>query len=373
MPERRFGRRRSLLQRAEEAFATNCAVSSGGRTHCVSFGATLEAYAAFHRRVFAPETPCAERRVLVVRESFSDVVGVGHAHMGLHRFLALGLALGRAVVFSHCSSATDPWAIRGRGIFKGAHPYDCNEPHLVFGEHYRGPHGIDLRWSEERIALFRGCGHTELALDLHSKALPQVEHVGQNPAALLRGCPADWVGCGAGWHSDQMACDVRVKAGCAELDLVLGDRQVVSLAPNSKWAYQPPRPPTRRAGAGKASGKGGGKASGGRRVGMAARRLPAGLAERLRQHMSEAERLTDAARATRHEAADAPTARGATASGDAAEWGGRMLHESGDAAEWGGRMLHEAASPVDFESDLPVSSRPWPRGNSSGRHVGRMR
>ena len=30
--------------------------------------------------------------MLVVRESFSDIVGVGHAHMGLQRFLALGLA-----------------------------------------------------------------------------------------------------------------------------------------------------------------------------------------------------------------------------------------------------------------------------------------
>ena len=81
-----------LLERANAAFTRDCAAGDGTRSYCLSMGATLDAYAAFHRKVFAPETPCVERRVLIVRESFSDVVGVGHAHMGLQRFLALGLA-----------------------------------------------------------------------------------------------------------------------------------------------------------------------------------------------------------------------------------------------------------------------------------------
>ena len=103
-----------LLSRADTAWKQYCGKSDGNRSHCLSMEATLDAYAAFHRRVFAKSTPCAERRVLVVRESFSDIVGVGHAHMGLQRFMALGLALGRAVVFSHCSHPGDQWLVNNR-------------------------------------------------------------------------------------------------------------------------------------------------------------------------------------------------------------------------------------------------------------------
>ena len=81
-------RGQALLARADARFEATCANATAGRDHCTSMGATLSAYAAFHRRVFDPATPCAERRVLVVRESFSDIVGVGHAHMGLQRFMA---------------------------------------------------------------------------------------------------------------------------------------------------------------------------------------------------------------------------------------------------------------------------------------------
>ena len=165
----------AFLERADAVFATKCAQRGRDNSSdsCLNMGATLDAYAAFHRRMFAPETPCAERRVLIVRESFSDVVGVGHAHMGLQRFLALGLALGRAVVFSHCASDEDPWLVTGRRLFKLAHPYDCAEPHLSMGEHYTGPNGIDLRWNPPRQALFRQCGFSETPLDTNSKALPQ--------------------------------------------------------------------------------------------------------------------------------------------------------------------------------------------------------
>ena len=69
-------------------------------------GDTLRSYAAFHQRTFDPATPCGERRVLVVRESFSDVVGVGHAHMGLQRLGELSVrGCGRAWLHRRAGSA----------------------------------------------------------------------------------------------------------------------------------------------------------------------------------------------------------------------------------------------------------------------------
>ena len=179
----------SLLERAEMAFAQQCATVDSARGHCKSMGKVLDSYAAFHLRMFAPDTPCAERRVLVVRESFSDIVGVGHAHMGLQRFLAMGLSLGRAVVFSHCTHKGDPWQVSGRGLWKNAAAYQCDESHLIFGDHYVGHGGIDLRWSVERQELMRKCMHREVTLDLNSKQLPQFRHgsmsVVNNPHAAF--------------------------------------------------------------------------------------------------------------------------------------------------------------------------------------------
>ena len=45
-------------------------------------------------------------------------VDVGNKRVGvtgLQRFLAMGLSLGRAVVFSHCTHKGDPWQVSGRG------------------------------------------------------------------------------------------------------------------------------------------------------------------------------------------------------------------------------------------------------------------
>lgn len=101
-----------VLARAQRSFSQSCGVAQPDGS-CKSLLAVMHRFAAFQKRVFAPDTPCAERRVLVIRESFSDAVGVGHLHNGFVRFLALALAMGRALVFSACTSDADPWAVRG--------------------------------------------------------------------------------------------------------------------------------------------------------------------------------------------------------------------------------------------------------------------
>ena len=229
MPSRRdassarpLRRGQALLARANGRFESTCLNSTVDRSHCKSMGPTLRAYAAFHRRVFAADTPCAERRVLIVRESFSDIVGVGHAHMGLQRFLAVALALGRAVVFSHCSSREDPWQVTGRALWKNAAAYACDEPHLSIGEHYVGFDGIDLRWSPERQRLLRECGFHEMALDLNDKRLPQVRNVASSPHIAFGACRKGWAGCLSGWNHDQMACDFRARAGCPDVTRLFG-------------------------------------------------------------------------------------------------------------------------------------------------------
>jgi hypothetical protein len=101
-----------VLARAQRSFSQTCGVAQPDGT-CKALLAVVHRFAAFQKRVFAPDTPCSERRVLVIRESFSDAVGVGHLHNGFVRFLALALAMGRALVFSACTSDADPWAVRG--------------------------------------------------------------------------------------------------------------------------------------------------------------------------------------------------------------------------------------------------------------------
>ena len=100
-----------VLARAQRSFSQTCGVAQPDGT-CKALLPVVHRFAAFQKRVFAPDTPCIERRVLVIRESFSDAVGVGHLHNGFVRFLALALAMGRALVFSACTSDADPWAVR---------------------------------------------------------------------------------------------------------------------------------------------------------------------------------------------------------------------------------------------------------------------
>ena len=100
-----------VLARAQRSFSQTCGVAQPDGT-CKALLPVVHRFAAFQKRVFAPDTPCFERRVLAVRESFSDAVGVGHLHNGFVRFLALALAMGRALVFSACTSDADPWAVR---------------------------------------------------------------------------------------------------------------------------------------------------------------------------------------------------------------------------------------------------------------------
>ena len=100
-----------VLARAQRSFSQTCGVAQPDGT-CKALLAVVHRFAAFQKRVFAPDTPCIERRVLVIRESFSDAVGVGHLHNGFVRFLALALAMGRALVFSACTSDADPWVVR---------------------------------------------------------------------------------------------------------------------------------------------------------------------------------------------------------------------------------------------------------------------
>ena len=108
---------------------------------------------ALTRRCLAADLGDGGLRVLVVRESFSDIVGVGHAHMGLQRFMALGLALGRAVVFSHCSHpkmlsrASEP-CTRGRGkegcIANGQRKRNGWRAHAVVGRRHVQAKGKDV-------------------------------------------------------------------------------------------------------------------------------------------------------------------------------------------------------------------------------------
>ena len=232
-------RGQALLARADARFEATCLNgNTTSRNHCMAMGRTLTSYAAFHTRVFDEATPCSERRVLIVRESFSDIVGVGHAHMGLQRFLALGLALGRAVVFSHCTSSDDPWLVRGRAIWKNAAPYTCEEPHLSVGEHYVGFGGIDLRWDPPKQKLLRACGYTEMPLDLNDKMLPQMANQ-INPHGAFRVCKRNWKGCISGWNHDQMGCDFRARGGCPTLSTLFGPA-----VPQNESTSPPP--PTRR-------------------------------------------------------------------------------------------------------------------------------
>ncbi|KAL1525502.1 hypothetical protein AB1Y20_020358 [Prymnesium parvum] len=134
--------------------------------------AVMHAYARFHRRVFAADTPCASRRVLLVRESFSDAVGVGQMHFGFLRWLALSLVLGRALVFSPCEAEDDPWRVRGAALFKDAQPFRCDAPHLDFAQFYGGEGGIDYRWTRERRATLRRCAVNETSVDMLSPEYP---------------------------------------------------------------------------------------------------------------------------------------------------------------------------------------------------------
>ncbi|KAL1499329.1 hypothetical protein AB1Y20_011537 [Prymnesium parvum] len=145
------------------AFDRVCGSGRANHSHCTSLAPLLRAYASFHRRVFSPATPCAARRVLLVRESFRDVVGLGHARMGLHRMLPLAIALGRALVLSSCEAADDRWQVRGRRLFKRAAPYDCAQPHLRLARLYEGRGGVDLRAMECDTRARAGCPSLDAA------------------------------------------------------------------------------------------------------------------------------------------------------------------------------------------------------------------
>jgi len=180
----------------------------------------MRAYATFHARVFAPATPCSERRVLVVRESFSDAVGVGHLHLGLMRFVALAMAMGRALVFSACSSASDKWAVRGKSLWKNAQPFDCAKTHLSVADYYEGFGGIDYRWSAARHQLMSACGTNETSLNLMS-------------LATLRAAPERHGGGGGGGGPDVMACDKGALARCPDLRRLFGDGDGAGSSPTA--------------------------------------------------------------------------------------------------------------------------------------------
>ena len=198
--------------RSNAAFLEHCVNPS--QNHCNAMEPVLHSYADFHKRMFAPETRCEDRRILLVRESFKDVVGVGHMRMGLHRFMAAALSFGRAVVFSTCAAPDDPWRLKHRQLWKAAHPYNCGVPHLSPASFYEGYGGIDLRWTPARRRIMSQCNISEVTLDLNSKDLAKVDK--------KRWCGTYWKGCRQGWNQDQMECDVRAKAGCPDLISLFG-------------------------------------------------------------------------------------------------------------------------------------------------------
>lgn len=174
----------SRYAKAEAAFAAACTQSE----RCASLPRVMKSYARFHRRQFAPETLCEERRVLLIRESFSDAVGIGHVQMSVQRFTALAISMGRALVFSACEAPDDVWAVRGRRLFKNAHPYDCTVSHLSFSEVYEGWDGVDLRWTEARRRMMRSCAAVELTLDLNDARLPALNWSSAPPCTWQEDC-----------------------------------------------------------------------------------------------------------------------------------------------------------------------------------------
>ena len=208
-----------VLVRAQRTFNQTCGVAQPDGS-CTALLEVLHRFAAFQQRVFASDTPCSGRRVLVIRESFSDAVGVGHLHKGFVRFLTLALASGRALVFSACASEADPWAVQGRRLWKNAQPFDCRRSHLSVAEYYEGLGGIDFRWSAERRRLFAACGVRERALDLMAPAvLCLVGAHAANPP-----CPAHWQGCAAYRRApDRMACDSSAKGRCPDWRALLAE------------------------------------------------------------------------------------------------------------------------------------------------------
>jgi hypothetical protein len=166
---------------------------------CPQLQAVMDAYAAFHARVFDdPKLPCAERRVLLVRESFSDAVGIGQMHISFHRYVALAVMLGRALVFSACEAPDDLWALRLNYLFRNAQPFTCSESYLDFTRMYEGHGGISFEWSAERRARLRRCGITERAVDLNSPRWPPRD--GSNLTCTFPGCtksanPDLWFSC----------------------------------------------------------------------------------------------------------------------------------------------------------------------------------
>ena len=201
-----------VLARAHRTFSQTCGVAQPDGS-CKALLEVVHSFAAFQQRVFASDTPCSERRVLVIRESFSDAVGVGHLHMGFVRFLTLALAMGRALVFSACTSEADPWAVRGKRLWKNAQPFDCGRSHLSVADYYEGLGGIDFRWSAERQRRFAACGVRETTLDLMARStLTLAGAQAANPQ-----CPTRWQGCGAYRRTpDRMGCDYNAMARCPD-------------------------------------------------------------------------------------------------------------------------------------------------------------
>ena len=206
------------LARAAAAFGEQCS----GTARCPSLPTVLASYARFHRHVFDPQTPCSERRVLVIRESFSDIVGVGQLHLGFQRLTALALAAGRAIVFSTCETRSDVWRVRGDDLLNRAAPYNCSQSHLNIADFYRGYNGIDLRWTPARKRLMRRCRVSELAVDFNDPRLGpigcEISGCRTNSSAMnkFKDCRshAGLRGCNKGWNPDGMYCDLNAKRRC---------------------------------------------------------------------------------------------------------------------------------------------------------------
>ena len=215
------------LARASAAFGEQCS----GTARCPSLPTVLASYAQFHRRMFDPETPCSERRVLVIRESFSDIVGVGQLHLGFQRLTALALAAGRAIVFSTCETRSDMWRVRGDDLLNKAAPYNCSRPHLNIAEFYRGYDGIDLRWTPARKRLMRRCRISEVTVDFNDPRLGpigcEISGCKTNSSAMnkFKDCKshAGLRGCTKGWNPDGMYCDINARRRCPAAWRMFGD------------------------------------------------------------------------------------------------------------------------------------------------------
>ena len=209
----------ALLDNANQLFIKQCA----GRPSCPGLAHVMSAYAAFHKRVFDPATPCSQRRVLVIRESWSDIVGIGQMHYGFQRLTALAVASGRAIVFSSCESSTDKWKRQGSDLLNKASPYRCDTPHLNIADFYRGFDGIDLRWTPARKRLMRQCGFQENVVDFNDRRYVAIGNTSRSMNQFKKCEDKGLSGCYRGWNPDQMYCDLNAKRRCPAAWRIFGE------------------------------------------------------------------------------------------------------------------------------------------------------